>query len=718
MSDIKIDLNEISQRLNNEVLQIAASDMPQGDKTKAYRRAAQKALNALYLDKKKYGGAKVERRISVNTLSSYLTRLRKALEALDGREHEGVVIRMRHHLLERDAERMKKRYPHHAALFAPYFDPELPLAELRLAKKAGKEQLQGERLLLEKLNKVDWTKGYKSALLLLIKEYPAWRERLEALVDQAGRPERLAAIRAELDEASPAWDDLHKLKIDHEAVISLAMPKQLREEWKEKTDQRMVTKRTATMLVDYPTYMKKLGLLLTQPWATDGKVKAWDPEMTVFALCGATGRRPIEILLLGSLEKVDNERLRFNGSAKKRDGVKELPKVIYSLLPSDLVIEAFNWLRQTDYAKRFALSEGHDMRSQEMVINGIASRPLNELAKRVLAGVSQARRLYDTRAIYARICLERWYQHDPRWERVNEDRFFTEILGHDDPEAQKNYKTIKLAEFDRKGIKIPTLPSRLVAISAFDDQVQGLARGDAAVQLHNWVKEQLQADPGKVINQTVIVREYKAYRPMVQKYLALVGEALMVPKGTSQGLDLSFLDTPVTADEAVFMDAGIADEVAARKEQEADQEELDEPEQDEDEPEQEEAPEPEPELVGLPESSEPELVQGVRRPRVKITGAANGWLVAIRFGELVHEYHSTARTMQEAGLDAWVQWLADWDDVAITVRRVDGWFTLAATLPDGQRLETMGRGKVEQLRRELLACIEESAEQYRAMGNQ
>ena len=133
MPVIKIDLQKIGDSLTAEVRRIEAADMPQGQKTTAHKRAVQKALNALYLDKRRYGGDKVENRITLATFSRYLTKLRKRLEELN----------LHHHLLEREAERMKKRHPHHAPLFDKFLTKGASVADLRKAKVAASPVMNG-----------------------------------------------------------------------------------------------------------------------------------------------------------------------------------------------------------------------------------------------------------------------------------------------------------------------------------------------------------------------------------------------------------------------------------------------------------------------------------------------------------------------------------------------------------------------------------------------
>lgn len=715
MPVIKIDLQKIGDDLRAEVKKIEAADIPQGQKTTAHKRAVQKALNALYLDKRRYGGDKVENRITLSTFSRYLTKLRKMLEELN----------LHHHLLEREAERMKKRHPHHAPLFDKFLVEGASLADLRKAKVEAKGILKQEAELAAALNQINFAKVFKAPLLLLAKAHPDWADRLKALVDEEGRAKRLAEIRAVLDEVPDAMTDLLGLKIDHEAIVALKLPAGLKDEHLENADKRLERKQQQTLLVDYPGYMRKLGLLLTQPWNRSGDKTDWDFDMTVFALCGATGRRPIEIISLGRFERVDDHRLRFFGQAKKRDEGRDQGILIYSLYPTDLVMKAFNGLRELPYTQELALLEQENMRSVEERIANRVSNYLNQLARVVFAGVSEGRRLYDTRAIYARICKERWFDHDPRWQRINEDAFYSELLGHDDPAAQLNYKSIKLANFDRKAPKPEAMTTRLEALGELDHLMPDMANGDAAVRLHEWVKQQLIEHPGKVIHQTVLVREYGAYKPMAKRYMEACGGALLI-REAGKGLDLSFLDAPITAQEALELDAETverqvqAEELAA--EQQEDTPELEaELEQEQDDatkqPEQADA-------TDQPQPQEPELVDEQSQaapaypmPKFRFRGVEGGYVVTLTFGETEHQYQVEGSTIMDAGTAAWEAWLAGWEDVAIRSHRADGWVTLSALLPNGQLLEVIGRGKLDALRAQLIQDIEQAHEHYTAINH-
>ena len=705
MPVIKIDLQKIGDSLTAEVRRIEAADMPQGQKTTAHKRAVQKALNALYLDKRRYGGDKVENRITLATFSRYLTKLRKRLEELN----------LHHHLLEREAERMKKRHPHHAPLFDKFLTEGASVADLRKAKVAAKETLKKEAELAAALNQINFAKVFKAPLLQLAKSHPDWADRLKALVDEEGRAKRLAEIRAVLDEVPDAMTDLLSLKIDHEAIVALKLPAGLKDEHLDNADKRLERKQQQTLLVDYPGYMRKLGLLLTQPWNRSGDKTEWDFDMTVFALCGATGRRPIEIISLGRFERVDDHRLRFFGQAKKRDDGRDQGILIYSLYPTDLVMKAFNGLRDMDYTKGLALLEQESMRSVEERIANRVSNYLNQLARTVFAGVSEGRRLYDTRAIYARICKERWFDHDPRWQRVNEDAFYSELLGHDDPAAQLNYKSIKLTNFDRKAPKPEVMATRLEALAELDHLMPDLAKGDSAVRLHEWVKQQLIDNPAKVINLSVLAREYKVYKPMGRRYMEVCGKALLDKEGV-RGIDLSFLDTPITAQAAMELDAATVEEQVQKEDQAkaqlVDEDELEvEPLESELDGEQEPVVEEQAEIGTASERAGPahhDLIPKFTFKRIE----GGSWEVTLAFGELSHRYEVAGNSLMEAGAAAWVQWLNSWRDVAIKSHKAGGWVTLSAELPNGAKLEVTGRGKIEPLRAELTNDIDQALERY------
>lgn len=714
MPVIKINLPEIAEKLRNEVLAIDASDMPQAKKTAAHKRAAQKVLNALYLDGRKYSGKNLENRISLNTFSSYLTKLRKMMGELG----------LRHHLLGREVARMQARYPHHAALLAPLADEQATPDQLRIAKKTLQQALTKESELAVKLARVDFAGKYKAALLQLAKGHPEQAEAIKALVDEAGRPARLLALQAGFAELQPLQDDLAALKIDHEVVVALKMPANLKEQKLQTQDAALHRRQRDVYQVNYPAYMQALGHMLTQSWATVDGVTDWDFDLLVFGLCGATGRRPIEIILLGNLEKIDGDRLLFSGAAKKRIESRE-SHAIYSLLPADTVLTAFKALREHDYTKGIAdlvpLGD-YDLRSLEAMINARVANNLNQLAKCVFAQRPGAR-FYDTRAIYGRICLTRYFNTDPRWERMNEDAFFSEILAHDTADAQLHYKMVELVGYEEAQAVPERVASRLERLRKLDPQVPGLSRGTAAQDLHDWVKAQVAASPAKVINQSVIMREYgKPHRPMVQRYLELVADALMlqptVRTDSALPLKYPFLPQQQDADEQVG-------QVAPADDQEQEDDDSEAVPAGQSAPGDELEPAAGGEAAGQSAQDEPaELthdaeIEALRatlpRPRFRCKTQGDEWLVIMTLGRAIHETTLPAGSMVEACKLAWDAWLASWGKMTIQTAKQGKFVTARATCPDGMILEVAAMGRTEDAEQALLRSIAKRQAAYEGM---
>lgn len=143
------------------------------------------------------------------------------------------------------------------------------------------------------------------------------------------------------------------------------------------------------------------------------------------------------------------------------------------------------------------------------------------------------RRVYkDSRAIYARIVYEQYFNTDPRWKDCDEDVFFSEILGHDDENTQLHYKQFKLRNFSTAWR--PTFSTdnpRLVALQALDDDMPGLANGDAAVRLHSWVKELIENDPSAKITTYTIRKQSGGNPAFAKRYLDYVAPALGMEVG-------------------------------------------------------------------------------------------------------------------------------------------------------------------------------------------
>ena len=98
----KVKVGELINGLVKEVDELDASDLPQGEKTKKYKAAASRYKNALFTDKRKYRGKGLEKRITPNTYSAYISRARKRFDD-----------RLHHHLIK-NLERLAEKYPLYA----------------------------------------------------------------------------------------------------------------------------------------------------------------------------------------------------------------------------------------------------------------------------------------------------------------------------------------------------------------------------------------------------------------------------------------------------------------------------------------------------------------------------------------------------------------------------------------------------------------------------
>ena len=527
MPEKKIDLRTLIAELKKEVVEIEASDAPQADKTRRFQAAGRKFRNALYGDQRKYKGkAGRERRISVNTYNSYLSRARKVFEELG----------LLHHLLGRELGRLAKRYPQHAAAIGALAG--LSPKETRLAKKALEQQLREAGELARKVDRIDFAKpAAKPAIARLRSDFPIYDQALAALLGKRAT-EAAADLEATLDEAEPLLEDLAALKVNHEILYALQMEKSVRTSHTEKKEKALGVKKRTAVAIHYPHYIQRVTNLLAHPTQTGGAGTMYAMAPLAFALCAATGRRPIEVLFRGEFDpvllpggQVDPHRLAFSGQAKKRSEDPEVERIIYCLAPAPVVLAALGHLRALPQVADLGGSMGveNDTRSLNAMIASRVGSPLNTYAKEFFE--DQKRTLKDTRAIYARISYELWFKRDPRWRKTDEDVFFAELLGHDDETTQMHYKQFKVHDCDPDFTpETEQRSGRLARLAEYDGLMAELANGDAAEKLHAAVKAQLQQDPATKFTQSLISKLTGAYRPLIQRYMELCAEALGIEK--------------------------------------------------------------------------------------------------------------------------------------------------------------------------------------------
>lgn len=503
-------IGEIISNLVTEVNEIESSDIPQGDKTRKFRSLASKVKNALYMDKRKYRGNGLKNRITANTYNAYMTRIRKQF---DDRLH---------HSFSQTVSRLAERYPMYAEELNSWLDA--PAAEIRQKLGALQNRLKEIMPLAEALSSIKPGPVSVKKYARLIQKYPEWAVYIGSLGTDDWMPAQEEMYRA-FQQGESLLDDLGSLKVNHEILYHLQLSTAERASIQKRWDEVLGEKKRSTVLVDYPRYMQRVIDIITPEFVPAGTSRASLAPLA-FALAAVSGRRMIEIMVQGEFEAVGRYQVKFYGQAKKRTG-EDTGRTIYTLCDAALFVARLEQLRSAPAAEDFdeiRTLVDNSYRSANARINTILAAPFNAFAKDFFG---DDRRVFkDTRAIYARIAYEAWFRHDSRWQNVDEDVFFSEILGHDDENTQLHYKQFKLHNFSRswrpgKGQE----NKRLAALQKLDGEMIGFARGDAGVRLHNAVKQLVEEQPEAVINTNVLRKA--GFNPLlVKRYLDFASDAL------------------------------------------------------------------------------------------------------------------------------------------------------------------------------------------------
>jgi len=367
-----------------------------------------------------------------------------------------------------------------------------------------------------------------------------------------------------VNEAKPLFGELKALKVDHELIVNLVLPHADKAVLSNKAKSSLNKKKTTVVYVDYPSYMERILSILSHPDATfNGLVSGIAP--LVFALCAATGRRPIEILKTGYFKAKGKHQLLFSGQAKKRtDEEAEQSNLIYCLVDNDVFLNAFGVLRNHPITQKIiSESEGEDHRTDNEVIKGKVAPHLSDFAKDFF--VDKRRVPKDTRGIYGRICYQKYYLTDPRWRDKDEDIFFYELFVHNDTNAQAHYKPYKLNNFVADYEPTATVNERWQELCELDDIMEGLARGDAAIKLHTWVKNEVEKNPFIEINQSMLTRETGVYRGTIKNYLAAIGDLVSPGEPLSVQHEEDIEDEPVEQVKAVVEKAEVKESPQTKK---------------------------------------------------------------------------------------------------------------------------------------------------------
>lgn len=505
----KLQLHKLINQLINDVDSVEKSDIPQGQKTAKYKALATKFKNALFNDRRKFRGKGLDNRITLKTYSNYLSRTRKLFD------------NKIHHSFTSEIKKLLKKYAtsEYAELFQTWLDEEPSQIRIQLLELQTK--LKNGIILIDK---------YKpnSKNTTLIKTFPEWSKSIKngTLIDDVKIGEDLL-------------NDLSKIKVNHEIMYHLTMDQNERAAIKIKADSSLKNKKRNTVTIDYQKYLNAIYDILSRPDIAFNDYQRKTISPLAFALAAVSGRRMIEIILTGQFKRTGKYKLMFSGQVKKRTENENFEREIYTLIDSNLFIQKIKLLRSLPALKNIDelisdnVVDGRLIRNDKIVINSVFARYLNQFTKDFF---NDSRRVFkDTRALYARIVYEKYFKSDPRWSNVDEDVFFAEILGHDDDETQLHYKQFKLDNFDPKYIPVEQENQRLIALQELDDEMPGLARFDAAVKIHNWVKEQIAANPEANIT-TYSIRKALTTKPTtVAKYLNHAADALGLKKDPNSG---------------------------------------------------------------------------------------------------------------------------------------------------------------------------------------
>lgn len=522
----KVKIGEMINKLVTDVDAIDESDIPQGLKTKKYKALATKFKNALFSDKRKYRGKGLENRLTANSYNTYMSRAR---QRFDDRLH---------HSFEKNVTRLAEKFTLYADELAAWL--ELPAADIRKRLASLTNQLKEIQPLAEELSDVKLgTKAAEKKIIRLGNKYPAWKF---ALMDLAGSgwQEARNNLYKHFQQGDQLLSELLNLKVNHEIMYALTLSQAERVSIQKRWGDVLDEKKRSTVLIDYPVYMQAIIDILNTPEENFDLTTRTGMAPLAFALAAVSGRRMIEVMVHGQFEVAGKNTVKFTGQAKKRH-IDEEVRTIYTLCDSSLFVDRLNLLRNcpaaSDFDQVMAGGDVNDSRSENGRISSILGTAFSPWVKKFF---NDDRRMYkDSRSIYARIAYERWFRVDPRWADVDEDVFFSEILGHDDEGTQLHYKQFKLHNFSLSWKpETGQENSRLEALQQLDDLMPKFARGGAGVRLHEQVKKMVEADPSIVIT-NFNLRPYGFNTAMIKRYLELAAEALGQTTGENGRLQLN-----------------------------------------------------------------------------------------------------------------------------------------------------------------------------------
>lgn len=515
----KTNLDKIIIDLLDELGEIQTSDRTQSARTMAYGRAAKKVITALYGKRKQ----KSSNSLSLDGASKALTKVRNAVT------DTGAM----HHSFDKSISSLRNNFSH-----CSYLVDEIDGYQLRETRERWsklREKITHVVRVEKQLKKLSpEISNYATVVNKMAKDFPAWSHEIESLKtlkkeDRADAIKRLQTIFEETREFYPSLD---KLKIDHEVMRHLTKDSFSSDNKQAENKANLIFKKEGVVNIDYTKQMQLMSLLLN-----DSSAHQW--EALAVGVAMATGRRAIEVLFQGDFEKIDNNRLKFTGQAKKRGGVTGDEMEIYSLADTNVVLKALSRLRSfSNIASLDSLKAERHYSVNELVSNRTAG-PLNkfmrELVDRFPITLEGHRRDWvfkDTRAMYAKTCFELFFKDDKQWAKKDENMFYQELLGHHDTDAQNHYMQFKIHNAGAKwGPVVDDSPERRINAMKAMSENEWIAARESRSSLHKLVMEMLEQDPWRSIK-PIDIRKDNSGRTrnytMIKQYLEVVEDALKI----------------------------------------------------------------------------------------------------------------------------------------------------------------------------------------------
>ena len=271
------------------------------------------------------------------------------------------------------------------------------------AIKASKNQKQAWR---KAINNRDNSEGLRKALKKLTIEHPVHYR----LLASKGADSALADIKTE------------KADLDRGAVVS-----------KNKGESQK------SVRISLPAIKRavKEGLEPSQTHAS----------RIALALILCTGRRTIELVKVGSFEKVDSKTLRFTGQAKKKYGeIGNSYEIPVLFTTADKVLKAFDRLR-----KHETISKLQKMENEK--VNAVVSGTVNDCARSRLFEDNAV--FYNCRSIYAHIAYDEYKANVEAMRKEGKETgtplsktgHTSSLLGHgDDLSSAMSYEGVNIDE--------------------------------------------------------------------------------------------------------------------------------------------------------------------------------------------------------------------------------------------------------------------------------